>query len=177
MSFYGGQASEVTGVDTETNYIQTEVKKVESRNGTSEVAYQITAKLRADAPVGRWYTDLWVKTNNPSMARLRIPLTVTIESPLSVTPGVVSLGELKVGAPAERKVTLRGVSAFKVKEMKGVDGEVEVKDSTEGSKQVHILTVRVKPAKAGALNRTVTVVTDLEEEGKIEFAVKGQVSP
>jgi hypothetical protein len=64
-----------------------------------------------------------------------------------------------------------------VKELKGADGEVEVKDSTEGSKQVHVLTVRVKPAKAGTLNRTVTIVTDLEEEGKIDFAIKGQVSP
>ncbi len=177
ISFYGNLASQVVGVESETNYIQTEFKKVESKNGTSEAAYQVTAKVRGDAPAGKWYTDVWVKTNNAAMPKIRVPLTVEIESALSVSPSAVSLGSVKVGESAERKVIVRGVQAFKITALKGAEGQIEVKDSSDGSKQVHVLTVRLKAAKAGDLSQTVKVITDLKDEGEIEFQAKGQVVP
>ena len=49
-------------------------------------------------------------------------------------------------------------------------------DGTEDSKPVHVLTVKLKPAKAGDLNRNVRVETDLPDDGTIEFQVSAQVT-
>ena len=65
ITFYGGVPSEITEVKGESDYVQPKIGPAR-RNG-SEVTYDLTVKLRADTPVGKWYTDVWVTTNNPSM--------------------------------------------------------------------------------------------------------------
>ena len=54
------------------------VYRATDRRLDTEVVYQLTATLRGDTPVGRWYTDVWLKTNVSSMEQLRVPLTVEI---------------------------------------------------------------------------------------------------
>jgi hypothetical protein len=175
VTLYGSGQSEITDVQSESNYVQVSREEL-SRQGT-EVTYKVTARLRDDAPAGKWYTDIWLKTNNAEIPRVRLPLTVEIESALNVSTSPVALGQVKVGESAERKVILRGATPFKVTGVQGADEQLEVKDNTEGRKQVHVLTVKLKGARPGELNRTVRVITDLKDEGEIEFTAKGQVVP
>src|SRR5262249_40155651 len=65
VTFLGNPGYQITEAQSESNYVQTNIKEL-SRTG-SEVSYQITAKLRGDAPVGKWYTDVWLKTNSAAM--------------------------------------------------------------------------------------------------------------
>ena len=48
-------------------------------------------------------------------------------------------------------------------------------DSTKDSKEVHILSVKLKASKTGDLIRRLKVMTDLKEEGEVEFETTGQV--
>jgi hypothetical protein len=175
VAFYGIPNAQVTEVKPESNYVKAELKEVHRDNG--EVAYELTAKLRSDTPVGKWYTDVWLKTNVTSLPQIRVPLTVEIESPLSVSPEVVSLGQVKAGAEGERRVIVRGVQPFKITKVEGTDDGLLVQDSTKESKPVHVLTVKLKGDKPGELNRKLRVITDLAEDGEIEFQVSGQVTP
>ncbi len=175
ITFYGNGQARILEAQPESNYVQTSLQEL--RRQDSEVAYQLTAKLRADAPVGKWFTDVWLKTNNAAIPRVRVPLTIEIESALSVSPTAVNFGPLKPGAAAERKVILRGVKAFKVTGVEGTDAQFTVQDSTEESKPVHVLTVKLKADKAGEWSRTVKVLTDLPDEGQIEFQARAQVAP
>jgi hypothetical protein len=52
-----------------------------------------------------------------------------------------------------------------------------VHDNTTDSKAVHVLTVKLKPGKAGDLNRNLHVETDLPEDNSVEFEVSAQVTP
>jgi hypothetical protein len=54
---------------------------------------------------------------------------------------------------------------------------VLVKDNTPEAKAVHVLTVRLKAAKAGEVRRTLRVLTDLPEDNKIDFQVSALVMP
>jgi hypothetical protein len=175
VTFYGNGQSEISEVQSESNYVQTSREEL-SRTAT-EVTYQVTARLRADAPPGKWYTDVWLKTNSADMPRVRLPLTVEIDSTLNVSTSPVSLGQVKVGESAERKIIIRAASAFRITGVKGADEQLKVKDSTDGSKQVHVLTVKLKGARAGEVNRTIRVITDLKDEGEVEFQARGQVVP
>jgi hypothetical protein len=139
------------------------------------VAFQLSARVRNDAPVGKWYTDVWVKTNNPGSPRIRVPLTVEIESALRVSPATVHFGQIKAGQEVERKVIVSGSKAFRITNLGGTDGALQVRESNAESKAVHVLTVQLRADKAGELNRTVRIQTDLTDNGEIEFQAWAQV--
>jgi Protein of unknown function (DUF1573) len=174
ISFFGNNGWQITGVQSDSNYILPAVKVVQQNGG--ELTYQLTARVRGDAPVGKWYTDVWVKTNNPASPKLRVPLTVEIESALRVSPATVYFGQVKAGQEVERKVIVSGTKAFRITKVTGTDGALQVKESNADSKAVHVLTVQVRADKAGELNRTVRVLTDLPDNGDIEFHAWAQVT-
>jgi len=175
VSFLGSNSWRIQGTQCESNYIQATIK--EEKRTASEVSYTLTARLRADAPVGKWYTDIWLQTNNPATPRVRVPVNVEIESALSVSPAVVDLGQVKVGSTVERKVIVRGVTPFQITTVKGADQNLVVRETTSGSRPVHVLSVTLKPGASGDLRRQLKIITDLKTEGEIEFQTKAQVMP
>lgn len=175
VTLLGNSPWKITEVKPESNYVKPEVKEL--RRTSSEVVYQVTANIRGDCPVGKWYTDIWLKTNNAAMPRVRIPVTVEIENPLSVSPATAQLGEVKVGDTAERKVIVRGVKPFKIKEIRGTDGEIAVGELPEEAKQLHVVTIKLQGTKAGERKWKLQVVTDLPEDNIVEFEAKGVVLP
>jgi hypothetical protein len=175
VTFYGNTDARIAEVQSESNYVRPAVKEVSRQE--SEVVYQVAANLRADTPAGKWFTDVWLKTNNPAMPQVRVPLTVEIESALSVSPEAVALGPVKVRGESERRVIVRGARPFKITSVEGADEQLLVRDSTPESKPVHVLTVKLKPARPGEITRTVHVVTDLGEDGDIDFQVSARVLP
>ncbi len=173
VTFYTGTNVKITEAKTESNYIKTTITEVKAANGTT--SYEVKAKLRDDVPVGKWYSDVWLKTNDPSLTQIRVPLNVEVQAALSVTPNAVALGALKPDGEAERRIILRGVSGFKITKIDGVDDELTVKDSTDESKPVHVLTVKFKPSKAGDFTKKLHIVTDLKEDNEVDVAVSAQV--
>jgi hypothetical protein len=150
--------------------------KVLSR-GAGDTSYEVTAKLRKDTPAGKWYTDLWLTTNNPSMPKLRVPVTVEVEAPLSVNPSTVSLGQVKAGIESDHKVIIRGVRPFRITGISGTDGQMQVRTTTNDSKLAHVLTVTLNPREPGRLFQTITIETDLKGAGEIRFNAEAQVMP
>jgi Protein of unknown function (DUF1573) len=67
-----GAGWRITGTDAGTQYVQPSIKDMGSGR------YQITASLRDDTPAGYWYTEVWLKTDNPAVARVRLPVTVDV---------------------------------------------------------------------------------------------------
>jgi hypothetical protein len=175
VSFFGGGQYEITGATCDSNYIQPSYQVTKREGG--EVVYQLTAKVRADAPAGRWFTDVWLKTNNPSMPRIRVPVTVEIEAPVTASPGSIVLGQVKAGSESERKLILRGVQPFRIIGISGTDDTVSVRETNSESKTVHVLTVTLRPAQAGELHRMIRIQTDLPNGGNLEFDAQADVIP
>jgi hypothetical protein len=175
LAFYGNNDTQITEVKCESNYIQARVQEV--RRTDSEVTYQVSARLRSDAPVGKWYTDVWLKTNNPGMDPIRVPLTVEIESALSVNPETVTLGSVKTHSESERRVIVRGVKPFKISQVTGTNEQLVVRIDSPLAKPVHVLTLKFKAGDPGEVNRTLRVLTDLADDNKIDFHVSAQVVP
>jgi Protein of unknown function (DUF1573) len=173
VTFLGNLNWQITGVSCDSNYIQPSFEQLRRTSG--EVAYKLSAAVRPDAPAGKWFTDVWVQTNNPGSPRIRVPLTVEIEAPLTVSPFTVGLGEVKAGKLAERKVLVRGVRPFRIISVEGTDSVLSVRDSTPESKTVHVLTVTLQPQRPGELQRTLRVLTDLTGEETVEFTAVAQV--
>ena len=175
LSFFGASDTQISEVKCESNYIQPRVQMV--RQQDSEVTYQVTARLRADAPVGKWYTDVWLKTNDPGMPPIRVPLTVEIQSALSINPETVTLGSVKTQTESERRVIVRGVKPFKIVQVTGTNDGLRVRVDSPQAKPVHVLTIKLKAGNPGDVNRTLRLVTDLADDNQIDFHVSAQVVP
>lgn len=173
ITFYGHPRAKVTQVKGESTFLQPTFK--EAKRSDFEVSYTISVKLRDTTPVGRWFTDVWVKTDIVGLAQVRIPLTVDIEAPLSVSPAVVNLGSVKVKSQTDRRIIVRGITPFAIKEVKGQGSDLEVKWQAE-ARETHVLTIKFKPGKAGSLDRTLKVVTDLKKDNEIDLQVRATVA-
>jgi hypothetical protein len=50
----------------------------ELRRDGDHVAYQVSASIPADMPIGTWHTDVWLTTDDPAFPRLRVPVTLEV---------------------------------------------------------------------------------------------------
>lgn len=69
----------VTEATSSGGYV-TVAAREESRVG-SQVTYEVTATLDKDCPAGNWTAEVTLKTSNPAVATLRVPVTVTVTPP------------------------------------------------------------------------------------------------
>jgi hypothetical protein len=173
VTFHGNRDARILAARGESNYVQPSY--VEVRRHDHEVVYTLTARLRPDTPVGKWFTDVWLKTNIASIPHVRVPLTVEVESPLTVSPATVMLGTVKLNGEGERRVIVRGVKPFRITQVKGTDAALEARPSTSEPREVHVLTIRMRGTKVGPVDRVLRVVTDLKTENEIDFRVSAQV--
>jgi hypothetical protein len=175
INFLGGTQTKISDVKSDSNYVSPSVKEVERSGGGT--AFEISAKLRKDTPAGKWYTDLWLTTNNSSMPKLRVPVSVEVEAPLTANPSTVSLGPVKAGTETDRKVIIRGVRPFRITGTLGTDRQVMVRAATDEAKAVHVLTVTLNPNAAGTLSYPITIRTDLATDGDIQFIAQATAEP
>lgn len=160
----------ITEVKADSNYVKPEAKLV--KRGQNEVTFEITASLRNDLPVGKWFTDIWLTTTNASVAKVRVPLTVEVGGSMTVTPTSVSLGDIKIGDSAEQNILVKGDKPFKIKTVQGTDNLISVTGISDAAKAVHILKVVIKPTAAGDITRDLTVVPEDDKEPSTTIPVK-----
>lgn len=149
----------------------------ELRRAGTESSYRLTARLRPDTPPGRLFTDVWLRTNNEALPRIRVPLRAVVESALSVSPDEVVFAQVPAGVAAERRVIVHGVKPFRITAVQETDAELDAQPTFAESRTIHVLTVTLKTDRPGEFRRSLRVVTDLPEDGTIDFQVRAQVLP
>jgi hypothetical protein len=165
ITFYSDPSWQITEAASGGAFVKADAKQVH-RQG-NEVSYELTATLDEKCPVGDWTTDVWVKTSTPGMEKIRVPVRVTVVSPIAVNPETVRFGEVAVGEPSEQKVILQGNQPFKVVEVKGAEGDVVVDKVAAGARPVHVLKVKVTPKSAGSWSKALEIITDHKEQPKV----------
>jgi hypothetical protein len=174
VAVHGDPNFQITGATSESNYVQPAVKEVQ-RTAT-EVSYSVTATLRAEVPSGKWYTDVWLATNNAGSPKIRVPLVVEVEAAVMATPAVVQWDQpVAVGNKVERRVIVKGSQPFRILDVKGTDEQLSINAAEDGAKPVHILTFTIRPLTTGEFKRTLTIVTDLPEDGQLQIPARAHV--
>jgi len=155
-------AWEIKEAKCDSNYVQVAAKLLKRER--NEVTYEITATVRPDLPVGKWFTDVHLVTTNAALLKVRVPLTVDVNPAVSVTPLAVSLGDIRMGESSEQRLLVKGDKPFKIKNINGADDTITVTGAGTEAKIVHILNVVVKPTKVGAISKDLALVTDEGDE-------------
>lgn len=181
VSLLGDSGWQIQSAHCDSNYVHMSLSPAQQTDGG--IQYQLTAQIRPDTPIGHWYTDVWLTTNNPDSLRVRVPLTIEIQPPLTITARVITLGQIKAGGTAERRVIVHGTQPFVINAIRGTDKLVHVQDTSPGRKSVHLLTVTVKSPAPGAFNRPITinrsvrVITDLPDDNAVGFEADAVIQP
>lgn len=158
----------ITAAAAESGYVLVTTKE------TAPGKFTLSARLRSDTPLGKWYTDIWVTTDQGGRGgKIRIPLTVEVEPSLLATPNSLQFDAIAGGDPVKKSVTIRAAQPFKILGIEGADGVFHASAFSKDAKPVHVVTVSFQPGKEGKFNGALKVLTDLKEENKIEVTVKG----
>ena len=182
VTLVGDANWDIKSIKAESNFIKPEAKPVK-RNG-NEVTFEISASLRPDLPVGKWYSDVWLTTSNPNVAKIRVPLTVEVNAAetakpitvnaVTVKPTTLNLGDIKVGDSVEQKILVTANKPFKIKSVQGTDALVSVTGAGSESNSTFILRVNVKPTAMGDIARDVQIVTEGDGATTLTLPVRGK---
>ncbi len=141
---------------------------------TGKVGYRLAVTLKPDAPPGPFRRDLLLKTNDPSAPILTVGVQGNVRPPLTVTPGVVNLGTVKVGDTASFRIAVRGDRPFRILAVAGTDTGLTVELPARPA-ALHILTLRYRPDEVGEWRKHLTIRTDLDDGASVAVTVEAKV--
>lgn len=168
-----GVGTHLVGVQSDSNYVQLAARTV--RATETEFVYDVTATLRSDTPPGKWFTDIWLTTDNPSLGRVRMPVSVEVAPALQLSAPAAAFGSLEVDEQREKRIILRGPQPFKIVGIHGTDDSTTAKAAASDARPVHVITIGIKPHATGELRKSLRITTDLPAENVVELPVTATV--
>jgi hypothetical protein len=87
----------------------------------------------------------------------------------------VDLGEVRAGQTAERPLRVRGPAAFRITGFRGGDKQLKARADSAPA-VVHDLTITLRPDKAGPVERTLYLQTDLPGRAEVALRVRARAT-
>lgn len=144
---------------------------------------EIVATFNTRAFLGQRGATIKVVIDKPFFAEVRLRVDGYIRSDVVFDPPLVDLGNVDVGTPVDRKVTVRyaGRSDWTIEDVTSANKSFEVQMSPpvrNGNRVDYELTVRLKAdAPAGYIKDVLTIVTNDGATKRIPLYVEGRVTP
>lgn len=137
------------------------------RNG-SRVDYDLTVRLKGDAPAGYIKDVLTIVTNDPATRRIPLYVEGRVTPALTVSPASLFLGTLKPGESATKLMIVQGKEPFKIAAVECDDSHFQFKVGQEAAKLHRIPVTYTAGATAGKVAQTVRVKTDAGATGECQ---------
>jgi hypothetical protein len=137
------------------------------RNG-SRVDYDLTVRLKADAPPGYIKDVLTLVTNDGATKRIPLYVEGRVTPALTVSPASLFLGTLKPGQTATKLMIVQGKEPFKIAKVECDDNHFEFKVSEEVAKLHRIPVTYTAGATPGKVTQTVRVRTESGATGECQ---------
>ncbi len=163
---------QITEVMTNNAPVETSIKEIQRNPG--RVGYQAVITLKKDAPVGALKQEIFFKTNDPSSPLVPAFVLATIQAPVTVTPGKLSLGTIGMDSEVVMKVVVRANKPVKIISVEGSDEEASVEKLPTETADNHRLTIHCKPGHTGDFKRVLKIHTD-GQDAPVEVLIEGSV--
>lgn len=140
-----------------------EVLLSKPRHTGSQSIYDLTLRLRPDAPAGYINDQLILVTNDPRAAQIPMDVEGRIVAAVTVSPQLLALGSVAPGGSVTKNIVVRANRPFAVTGIVCSDGCLSC-PAKETPAKVHILPVTFQAGDAsGRIERQLTITTDLGE--------------
>lgn len=168
-----GVGTHLISVQADSNYVQLAARNTSASE--MELVYEVTATLRPDTPAGKWFTDIWLQTDNPSIQRVRLPLSVDVTSALQFSTACAAFGSIPQGESREKRIIVRGPQPFKIVKIDGADDTISATASATDARPVHVLVIGVKGSAIGDVTKSLRLTTDLPTDAVVDLPVTASI--
>ena len=157
---YAGRA-DWTVVDVRSADPNLEVEIKESARADSRVSYDLTVRLKENAPPGYFKSQLVLITDDKRMTRVPIDVEGTVVSEITVSPQSIVLGNVPAGKEVTKKLVVRGKKPFKILSIE-CDDDCFTFEKVDESKSLHLVSVKFKPRHdaEGKIHKSIRIRTD-----------------
>jgi hypothetical protein len=175
VEYAGNLAWKVTEIVAGNAPVEASFKEMYRKPG--QVGYQVSVKLKSEAPAGPLKQEVFLKTNDPASPLVPLVIEANLQASLGVNPDKVSLSNVQVGEENLRRVVVRGSKAFKIKEVEGLGDGIELEKplSTEAEAR-QTLTFKCKFDKEGDIKRKLRIKTDMTDKPLV-VSIEGNIIP
>lgn len=134
-------------------------KIAETGRNAGSVNYDLSVTVKGTAPLGELRDQIMLLTDDANSPQIPVLVEGRVEAEYSVTPEVVSFGNLVPGERKTMNIVVRGKKPFAIEKIESEKsaGTFEVRLPQE-ARQIHVLPLTVvAPSQAGTLNEEFTV--------------------
>lgn len=174
VEYAGGLDWKITEVAGNNSPFDVSAKELYRRPG--QVGYRVTVALKPNAAAGPAKQEISLKTNDPSSPIVPLLVEANVQASLSVVPGNVNFGTLRVGESVSKRVIVRGSRPFHVVSVDGATDGVSA-DLPTAAASVQVVLLKFQPTRAGALKKQLQIKTDLDKESAGSVTVEGTAEP
>ncbi|WP_254508079.1 DUF1573 domain-containing protein [Anatilimnocola floriformis] len=173
VTFYGRSNWNITDVRSANEHLEVELSNANRTAG--KTVYQMTVKVKPDAPAGFINDTLTLVTDDRNIPT--VPLTVEgkVLPPLTVSPSALFLGVLEPGSTVTKQLVVRAKTPFKITGVR-CDGEAFQFKTNDQAKTVHLVPVTFTAGQmTGEVQQVIEIETDLPAGGVTKCLARGTI--
>lgn len=137
------------------------------------VDYTITVEANPELPKGDINEQVILVTNDPNLPQLSVPVSGRIK--VGIEASDIRLGTLEPGKPVERKLLVKGDSAFAVVGVQSDSPAIQFANTDNVYRTVHMLTYRVDTSKQGPISGSIRLQTTDPDQPEIMLSAAAEV--
>ncbi|WP_175517007.1 DUF1573 domain-containing protein [Planctomicrobium piriforme] len=175
IAYAGRDNWNIKDVRVPNNNIEAGVKEVS--RGPGRVSYELTVRLKPNAPLGSLHEQITLVTDDANAPEVPVLVMGKVEPDISVYPPSYTLGNLRPGESKTFQVVVKGKRPFTIAHIQCESADCfEVKQPTDEAKTVHIVPFKMTaPEKAGEFTEKFTFTIEGRPE-PVMFQASGMIA-
>ncbi|UUO05510.1 DUF1573 domain-containing protein [Blastopirellula sp. J2-11] len=160
VAYAGGSNWQILDVRSDNPHLSVEMS--EPKRAAGRIAYDLTVKLKDDAPVGYIQDHLTLVTNDGRNPNITLPVEGKIAPAVTVSPAALALGELSQGESVEKKLIVRAKKPFKITSIKCDNKLFQFAQPSDEAKLLHFIPITYTAGgKSGNQMQKIVIETDI----------------
>ncbi len=173
VSYAGRNDWQIVDVRADSPFVVAKVVELSRNAGT--VSYELTVKLKGDAPAGYLKDFVVLLTNDQRAKEVPVDVSARVTTAVTVNPSSLFLGAIEPGQKVTKQIVVQGKKPFRITGVKCDDGSFTFQ-VPDVSKPVQLVPVTFTPgATRGKITRKIVIETDLGPEAVTEVTAYAQV--
>jgi hypothetical protein len=143
------------------------------------LSYVMNVRLKETTPVGELQEEITVVTNDLKESTFSLPVQARVIPPISITPKVVSVGDVKLGQQVQQKLLIRAKKPFSIV---GIDCEDPRFAFTipQGDKSIQVIPMTftggsITEENVRSIKQAIRVRTSLGDDSSVEATINGRM--
>lgn len=175
ISYAGRRDWAIQDVRGDTSHLEVRLDPATRQGNMTDYRMRIT--LKDTAPAGDFMEGITVVTNDSNEGMFTLPVNARVVPPVTITPKLVSVGDVKSGQQVQQKLMVRAKKPFTIVSVECPDPRFSF-SIPPGEKPLHLIPMTFTGELVGderSIKQEIVVKTSLGEQITLETTVAGRM--